>query len=113
MKNNTRIETKGDVAIVTPLADFTVFFCLEAADEMDLLVDRGVTRFIFQMAQVTWIDSLGLGCLVKAALRGSVKPVLVLADERVKLSLMQAGLADHFQHAASLERARDLIGGSF
>lgn len=110
MKSNTRIETRGEIAVITPLADFTVFFVREAAEDIDLLADQGVRQFIFHLAQVTWIDSLGIGCLLKAAQRTGQKkhkPVLVLADDRVKLSLVQAGVADQFHHASSIEKARE------
>ena len=41
MKNNYRIETSGMLAVITPLADFTVFFTREIAEDLDRLENEG------------------------------------------------------------------------
>ncbi|MBN8215136.1 MAG: STAS domain-containing protein [Spirochaetes bacterium] len=110
MKNNYRIETSGMLAVITPLADFTVFFTREIAEDLDRLESEGIRYVLFHLAHVNWMDSLGTGCLLKAAAiaeKHGKKATLVLAGEKVRFSLRQLGLEDRFLYATSVERGRD------
>jgi anti-anti-sigma regulatory factor len=110
MKNNYRIESAGPLAVITPLADFTVFFTREIAEDLDRLEVDGVRYVLFHLAHVNWMDSLGTGCLLKAAAlaeKHGKRATLVLAGEKVRFSLRQLGLEDRFLYATSVEKARD------
>jgi len=79
-------EEKGDVIIITAHGEMTFFF-LEQLDEMlKEKIKTNYYKFIYDMSDVMWIDSMGLGLIamsVKIALLNDSRVCIVNAKDNI------------------------------
>ena len=57
---------EGDVAVVSALGEVDVFSAPGLDSELDALIAAGNARLVVDLSEVSFLDSTGLGVLVKA-----------------------------------------------
>jgi len=57
---------EGDVAVVSALGEVDVFSAPGLDSELDALIAAGSSRLVVDLSEVAFLDSTGLGVLVKA-----------------------------------------------
>ena len=98
----------GDIAVISISETLTADDVPDLHRAMDALIERGVTRAVFDLAELKYIDSLGLGELVACQLR-AIKAGATLrlanADLRVQDLLLVTRLVTVFDAYHSLPAA--------
>jgi anti-sigma B factor antagonist len=98
----------GDITVISVRGTLTSSDAAELHDTMTGLLDRGVRRAIFDLADLRYLDSLGLGELVACQLRAiKAKARLRLAnpDKRVQDLLLITRLITVFDAYDSVDAA--------
>ena len=98
----------GDITVVSVGGTLTSSDAAELHEAMTVLLDRGVTRAIFDLAELKYLDSLGLGELVACQLRAiKAKARLRLAnpDKRIQDLLLVTRLITVFDAYDSVDAA--------
>ena len=100
----------GDVIVINLIGALTSNDASELHEAMSRLLERGHNKIVFDLAQLNYIDSLGLGELVACQLRAikngqSLR--LANADSRVQDVLLVTQLITVFDAYDSLESALD------
>ncbi len=101
-------QEKGDITVIIPHGEMTFFF-LEQLDEMlKEKIKDNYYKFIYDMSDVKWIDSMGLGLIamsVKIALLNDSRVCIVNAQENVTELLRLSSLTDLILTVSSMEDA--------
>jgi anti-sigma B factor antagonist len=98
----------GDIAVISISETLTASDVTDLHRAMDALLERGVKRAVFDLAELKYIDSLGLGELVACQLRAIKAGVtlrLANADLRVQDLLLVTRLVTVFDAYYSLAAA--------
>jgi anti-sigma B factor antagonist len=100
----------GDIAVIGVAGSLTSSDSRELRQAMTALIESGTTRVVFDLAELEYLDSLGLGELVACQLR-AIKAAMTLrvanADARVRDMLLITRLITVFDSYESLAAALD------
>ncbi len=107
-----KLDLETNLAVITLHNDFTIFFNRDLLAEMDRLRERRLRFIVFNLFNAAWIDSVGVGCIVKAGKISEPfgkKTVLINANEKIRFVLDQLPLENVFTYSQSIDKAREYL----
>ncbi|MFK3981651.1 STAS domain-containing protein [Micromonospora sp. NPDC050397] len=108
MSLTVQTEQRGDVVVVAVAGELDMATAPQLQDEITDLLDRGNTRLVFDLTELTFCDSTGLSVFVRAKNSsdeaGGV--VRLAAPQRGVLRILEvSGLVEVLQTHPSVEQA--------
>jgi anti-sigma B factor antagonist len=111
----TTAQLGASAYVVSVTGELDVSNAKEFEDECQRVIDLGATRMVVDMVGLSFIDSMALGALTKAAKRiraGSGECVVVVDDPRIRRVFQITGLERIFRLERSLAEAiEELLHG--
>lgn len=107
-----KLDLETHLAIITLNNDFTIFYNRDLLAEMDRLRERKLRFVVFNLFNAAWMDSVGVGCIVKAGQLSEPfgkKAILINANEKIRFVLDQLDIKNYFDYALSLDKAREVL----
>jgi len=109
-----RIEYKEikDICIIKPSGEMIFFFLEELSKYIKNKIKSNQFRFIFDLTNVTWIDSIGLGLIalaVKSALLHQTKVCLIKPRENIVQLLKMSNLLELVKVFETTDEAMEFL----
>lgn len=108
MPKRLEYQIEGDLTIIRMHGEMSFFFLEELNAFIKAQAEAGRTRFVYDMSDVSWIDSIGLGVIaatVKTAQLNGQKIGIVQPRENVKKLLEMSCLLELMDEFESQDKA--------
>ncbi len=102
------LETRGGAVVVAASGEVDLATAPELRDRLDAAIGHGNDRVVVDLRDVTFIDSTGLGMLIRAfnqCKERGVRFSLVIAEARILKVFEITGLTDLFPISTTIEDA--------
>ncbi len=110
--NKLELIEKDDISIIRPHGEMTFFFLEELDEFIKDKVKDNYFKFIYDMEDVSWIDSMGLGLLavsVKVALINNSRICIVKPRDNIIELLRLSSLIDLVVFQKTVDNAVDFF----
>lgn len=103
-------EKRGKAVIITPAANFTMYHLKNFESELEKLTANEDSFFIFDLKNSTWIDSLGIRCIINIlnSNKGkATKPVIIHCNDKIKKIFRTLDIDELVEFKNNLEEAEE------
>jgi anti-anti-sigma factor len=110
---NASFQIETSVVTITLEKDLTVFYNDELSDKVKLFESQSMDGFIFDLSHTTWIDSMGIQCVLAAGKichKTGHKVQIVGANEKVHYTISLIKLDIFIEFAVDMNAARAHFG---
>jgi anti-sigma B factor antagonist len=112
MKGQVEFIREGNADVIRYHGEMTFFFLEEVERFLKNRTREGAYRFVFDMQDVSWIDSMGLGLLamtVKNAMLLGKTVCMINVNDSIRNLLRLSSLSDLIHLSPSLQEALDFL----
>ena len=106
--NRVDFYEENGICVIKPMGEMIFFFLEEVSKFVKNKIKHNYCKFVFELAEVPWIDSIGLGLFamtVKAAILNQTKVCIVNPSENIVKLLKMSNLLDFINICGSMDEA--------